>query len=45
MQDQVSLEKLGLDLQRLARKANPGMGETEFDRILKGRFYRSLLSK
>ena len=28
MQDQESVEKLGLDLQRLARKAYPGMGKT-----------------
>ena len=45
MQDQESVEKLGLDLQRLARKAYPGMGETEFDRMLKGRFYQALLTK
>ena len=45
MQDQESVEKLGLDWQRLARKAYPGMGETEFDRMLKGRFYQAVLTK
>ena len=45
MQDKESIEKLGLDLQRLARKAYPSMGETEFDRMLKGRFFQSLLPK
>ena len=42
MQDKESVEELGLDLQRLARKAYPGMGKTEFDRMLKGKFYQSL---
>ena len=45
MQDQESVEKLGLDLQRLAQKAYPSMGETECDRMLKGRFYQALLPK
>ena len=45
MQDQESVEKLVLDLQRLARKAYHSMHETEFDRMLKGRFYQSLLLK
>ena len=45
MQDKKSVEKLGLDLQRLARKAYPSMGETKFNGILKGRFFQSLLPK
>ena len=44
MQDQESVEKLGLDLQRLARKAYPSMGETELDHMLKGRFYQALFT-
>jgi hypothetical protein len=38
MQDQESVEKLGIDFQRLARKAYLSTGETEFDRMLKGKF-------
>ncbi len=45
MQDQESVEKLGLDLQRLVRKAYPSMGETKFDRMLKDKFYQALLPK
>ena len=45
MQDKESVEKLGLDLQRLAHKAFPSIGEPEFERLLKGRFFQALLPK
>ena len=44
-QDKQSVEQLGMDLQRLARKAFPKMDKKEFDRLLKGRFYQALLTK
>ena len=44
-QDKQSVEQLGMDLQRLARKAFPKMDMKEFDRLLKGRFYQALLTK
>ena len=36
---------MGLDLQRLARKAFPGITGDDFDRLLKGRFYQALLPR
>ena len=40
-----SVEQLGLDLQTLGRRAFPSVSVTEFDRMLKGRFYQALLPK
>lgn len=45
MQDRQSVEELGMELQRLGRKAFPTSEMKEFDRILKGRFYQALLPK
>ena len=45
MQDQQSVEELGVQLQRLGRKAFVKSGPKEFDRMLKGRFYQALLPK
>jgi hypothetical protein len=38
MQDSQSIEQLGIDLQRLARKAFPSIARKEQDILLKGRF-------
>ena len=43
MQDRQSIEQLGLQLQKLANKAYPSLSGTDFDRLLKGRFYSALL--
>ena len=40
MQTDESVEKQGLQLMQLARKAFPSLGEKELDRLLKGRFFR-----
>ena len=45
MQDTQSVEEVGIQLQRLARKAFPKSEAKEFDRMLKGRFYQALLPK
>ena len=45
MQTNQSVEKLGLQLMSLARKAFPMLGEKELDRMLKGRFFQALQSK
>ena len=45
MQDQQSVEELGVQLQKLERKAFLGSGPREFDRMLKGHFYQALLPK
>lgn len=45
MQDKQSVEELGIELQKLGRKAFPTSGMKEFDRILKGRFYQALQPK
>ena len=37
-----SVEQLGIDLQRLGRKAFPSSQGKEFDRLLKGRFFQAL---
>ena len=42
MQGEESIEQLGMDLQRLGRKAFPGIEGKEFDRLLKGRLYQAL---
>ena len=45
MQNTQSVEEVGIQLQRLARKAFPKSSPKEFDRMLKGRFYQALLPK
>ena len=45
VQEKQTVEQLGMELQRLARKAFPNMDLNEFDRLLKGRFYQALLPK
>jgi len=40
-----SVEKLGLQLMTLAKKAFPSLGTEELDRLLKGRFFQALLPK
>ncbi len=45
IQDKQSVETLGVELQRLGRKAFPMSGHNEFDRMLKGQFYQALLPK
>ena len=46
MQNAETIEQLGIDLQKLARKAFPELcGGKEFDRLLKGRFFQALLPK
>ncbi len=45
MQGEESIEKLGIDLQRLARKAFPKAMGKEFDRLIKGRFFQALYPK
>jgi hypothetical protein len=45
VQQEQSIEQVGLDLQRLARKAFPGITGNDFDRLLKGRFYQALLPR
>ena len=45
VQGEESVEKLGLDLQQLGRKAFPSADGREFDRLLKGRFFQALHTK
>lgn len=45
MQTDETIEKLGLQLMSLARKAFPSLGEKELDRLLKGRFFQAVLPK
>ena len=45
MQQDESIEQLGIELQNLGRKAFPQMKEKELDRLLKGRFFQALNSK
>ena len=45
MQDQQSVEELGVQLQKLGRKAFLGTGPREFDQMLKSHFYQALLPK
>lgn len=40
-----SVEKLGMDLQRLGQKAFPSLKGPDLDRLLKGRFYQAFLPK
>ena len=42
VQTDESIERLGMDLQKLGRKAFPSTGGKDFDRLLKGRFYQAL---
>ena len=42
VQSDETIQELGMDLQKLARKAFPLMADKEFDRMLKGRFYQAL---
>ena len=39
------MEQLGLELQRLGRKAFPSTDGKDFDHLLKGRFFQALLTK
>ena len=43
MQTKQSAEQLGLELQKLAKRAFPTITGKEFDRLLKGRFFQALL--
>ena len=45
MQTEESVERLGLQLMALAKKAFPSLGARELDRLLKGRFFQALLPK
>ena len=45
MQEQQSVEELGVQLQRLGRKSLLGSGPKEFGWMLKGHFYQALLPK
>lgn len=45
MQEKQTVEELGTQLQKLARKAFPDSNDKELDRMLKGRFYQALLPK
>lgn len=45
VQSDETIQELGMDLQKLARKAFPLMADKEFDRMLKGRFYQALLPR
>ena len=45
VQGEETVEKLGMDIQKLGRKAFPTTGGKELDRLLKGRFYQALHPK
>ena len=45
LQGDESVEQLGMDIQKLGRKAFPTLTGREFDRLLKGRFYQALITK
>ena len=45
MQGGETVEQLGITLQKLGRKAFPGLKGKEFDRLLKGRFFQALHQK
>ena len=45
MQGTETIEQLGITLQKLGRKAFPGVTGKEFDRLLKGRFFQALHQK
>ena len=45
MQEQQSVEQLGIELQALARRAFPESSPKEFDRLVKGCFFQALLPK
>ena len=42
MQQEQTVEQLGIELQRLGRKAFSNASSNEFDRMLKGRFFQAL---
>ena len=44
-QDTQSVEQVGMELQRLAKRAFPGLIGKDLDRLLCGRFYQALLPK
>ena len=43
IQENESIEQLGITVQRLGRRAFPSMNDKEFDRLIKGRFFQALL--
>ena len=45
VQDKLSVEELGIKLQRLAKRAFPAITGKDFDRLLKGRFFQALLPR
>ena len=45
VQGEESVEQLGMDIQKLGRKAFPSTEGKELDRLLKGRFYQALHPK
>ena len=45
VQGEESVERLGMQLQQLGRKAFPSIEGKDFDRLLKGRFYQALHTK
>ena len=45
MQDKQGVEELGVELQKLGQKAFPKSESKEFDQMMKGQFYQSLLPK
>ena len=45
IQGSESIEKLGISLQKLGRKAFPSINGKEYDRLLKGRFFQALHTK
>ena len=44
-QGTLSVEKLGLELQRLAKRAFPSLSGKDVDRLLKGRFFQALQTR
>ena len=45
VQTKQSVEQLGLELQKLAKRAFPTITGKDFDRLLKGRFFQALLPR
>ena len=45
MQEQQTVERLGIEFQRLGRKAFPNADSKELDRMLKGHFFQALHHK
>ena len=44
-QETQSIERVGMELQRLAKRAFPGLVGKDLDRLLRGRFYQALLPR